>query len=302
MTANRAIELFDRRALGRALSRAARATTSEVVRDLARTANRAPRIGVTGAPGVGKSTLIGRLARHRIERSAPLAVIAVDPSSPRSGGSLLGDRVRMEDLADDPRLYIRSLPSGRAHDGLGDNLPEVLAAVDGFNFTEIILETVGVGQTGYGVRQLVDVEVLVVMPGLGDSLQAMKAGILETPDVIVINKAELPGAELTMAELRSVMATRASADSPQLLTVSKDDDNGVRRLSEVLDAELERARQRTDESTWRRRVNRYRTQSLVSRELAETLAELPEATFDRPLEQIYRDVIAHLARAVGGER
>ncbi len=302
MTAIRAPELFDRRALGRALSRAARATASEILRDPLRAVTRAPRIGVTGTPGVGKSSLIGRLARHRVERNAPLAVIAVDPSSPRSGGSLLGDRVRMEDLADDPRLYIRSLPSGQAHDGLGDNLPEVLAAVDQFNFTEVILETVGVGQTGYGVRQLVDVEVLVLMPGLGDSVQAMKAGILETADVIVINKADLPGAERTMTELRSVLGTRSDADCPQLLMVHKDDDSGVRRLSEVLDGELERARKRTGNGAWRRRVNRYRVQSLIARQLVETLAALPETTFDRSLEHIYRDVIAKMTRLVNGTR
>ncbi len=289
-----ALPSLDRRALGRALSEAARAGVDEA---LLRTAGAAaPRIGITGAPGVSKSSLIGRLARHRLERNAPLAVIAIDPTSPHSAGSLLRDRVRMEQVADDPRLYIRSLPSGASHDGLGDNLPEVLAALDGFPFAEVIVETVGVGQTEYGVRALVDVEVLVLMPGLGDSIQAMKAGILETADIIVINKADLPGAERTAAELRSVFGSRAGVAAPPLVMVRKDDEAGIVHLSEALDARLARSREQMEQQARRRRLNRYRVRSLLARRLAQTLAALPEARFDGALDEVYREVLARLAR------
>ncbi|HJV84973.1 MAG TPA: GTP-binding protein [Noviherbaspirillum sp.] len=287
---------LDRRALARALTEAARASVEDALVNAANDVAPAPRIGITGAPGVGKSSLIGRLARHRLEQHAPLAVIAVDPSSPHSSGSLLGDRIRMEGIVDDPRLYIRSLPSGEAHDGLSENLPEVLAAVDRFGFGEVIVETVGVGQTEYGVRALVDVEVLVLMPGLGDAVQAMKAGILETADVIVINKADLPGADRTMAELRSVFNSRAAKHAaPPLVLVHKDEEGGILKLSETLDTLLSRRREEVTEQERRRRLNRYRIHRLLSRRLAQAITEIPPQQFDDALEETYRAVLARLA-------
>src|SRR5690606_35670836 len=157
-------------------------------------AARALRIGVTGPPGAGKSTLIAALTRYRLKRAGCIAIIAIDPSSPNTHGSILGDRIRMDCLVDDSRVYIRSLASRSANDGLTENLPEILGVLDDFGFDEIILETVGVGQSEFAVRDLVDVELLVMAPGAGDQIQAMKAGIVETADICIVNKADQPGA------------------------------------------------------------------------------------------------------------
>ncbi|HQS11179.1 MAG TPA: GTP-binding protein, partial [Xanthobacteraceae bacterium] len=181
---------LDRRALGRALSRAADAGLADILSAPPREERHvARRIGVTGPPGAGKSTLIAALARFRLSRASRVAIVAIDPTSPKTRGSILGDRIRMDGLVDDPRVFIRSLASRGATDGLADNLPEILSVFDDYGFDEIILETVGVGQSEFAVRELVDVELLVLTPGAGDQIQAMKAGILETADIYVVNKA-----------------------------------------------------------------------------------------------------------------
>jgi molybdopterin-guanine dinucleotide biosynthesis protein len=150
--------------LSREISRIADASVTEMLAlsDAAVATGR--RIGVTGPPGAGKSSLIARLVRQRLERAGDIAVIAVDPTSPVSGGAILGDRIRMEELATDPRVYIRSLASRHSLDGLADNLPSVLGYLETAGFTELVIETVGVGQVEYEIRSLVD----TLLDGSGD--------------------------------------------------------------------------------------------------------------------------------------
>lgn len=291
---------FDRRALSRAITRAARAAVADVLRSPDRGGEtRARTVGVTGAPGSGKSTLVSRLAPFRLERSATLGIVAIDPSSPRTQGSVLGDRIRMEALGDEPRVFIRSLPSRRAHDGLTDNLPEVLAAFDAFGFGEVIVETVGVGQTEYGVRALVDVEILVLTPGAGDYVQAMKAGIIETADLFVINKADLPGADRLETELSSVLRHRGAV--PPLIRVAHGDEASVVAFSRVLDELLDRAKQRDRRETLASR-QRFRVQSLMQRRLEEALAAMDAQTWQRPLGDIYRQVLSAIGSDLPVER
>ena len=200
---------LDRRRLGRELTRAGRASVAECLAESAAVPDSdALRIGFTGPPGAGKSTLIARLARTRLARPGRIGVLAVDPSSPISHGSILGDRVRMDEIAGHPRLYIRSVPSRNAHDGLADNIAEMLAVMERHGFDDLILETVGVGQADYTVRSLVDTVVLVVTPESGDAIQAMKAGIQEMADIYVVNKADRPGAQRTLADIRAVLQSR----------------------------------------------------------------------------------------------
>ncbi|HEY0878936.1 MAG TPA: GTP-binding protein [Zeimonas sp.] len=287
---------FDRRALSRALTRASRMPVDELLRTRAPDVPPAPRIGITGAPGVGKSSLIARLARVRIEKASPLAIVAVDPSSPDSSGSLLGDRIRMEELADDPRVFVRSIPSGGTRDGLGDNLPEILSTLDAFGFAEVIVETVGVGQAEFGVRQLVDVEVLLLMPGLGDAIQAMKAGILETADLIVVNKADLDGARRMALELKSTLSQRRSVAAPRIVLVQAGDDAGLLELDTALDDALREALERRPALARRRRFERYRLQRLAARRLALAFDELPESRFDAPPAEVYDQILAGMTR------
>ena len=291
---------FDRRALSRAITRAARATVADVLRSPDRGGEtRARLVGVTGAPGAGKSTLVSRLAPLRLNTASTLGIVAIDPSSPRTQGSVLGDRIRMEALGDNPRVFIRSLPSRRAHDGLTDNLPEVLAAFDEFGFEEVIVETVGVGQTEYGVRAIVDVEVLVLTPGTGDYVQAMKAGIMETADLFAINKADLPGADRLETELLSVLRHRGAV--PPVIRVAHGDDAGVAALSRTLDELLERARQRDRRETLALR-QRFRVQALMQRRLEEALEATTAQTWERPIGDIYRQVLSAIGSDLPVER
>lgn len=291
-----AVSPFDRRVVSRALTRVARMGVDELLHAPVHDAPPAPRIGVTGAPGVGKSSLIARLARVRVEKASPLAIVAIDPTSPDSAGSLLGDRIRMEALADDPRVYVRSMPSGETRDGLGDNLPEILSTLDSFGFAEVVVETVGVGQAEFGVRELVDVEVLLLMPGLGDSIQAMKAGILETADLIVINKAELDGARRMALELKTTLSQRRAVAAPRVVLVQAGDDEGLLELDALIDDKLREALERRPAHARRRRFNRYRLQRLAYRQLAAALARLPEERFDEEPAAIYEEILATMSR------
>src|SRR5262252_2480945 len=165
METSRSHRMLDRRALARALSRAANATVSQALVAAAEPANGdlARRIGITGAPGTGKSTLISQLVQRRLARAERLGVLAIDPTSPFSGGAILGDRIRMDAVVQDDRVFIRSFASRSAHDGLTDNVVDLLAVMDRHGFDEVILETVGVGQTEYAVKALVDTVVLVLI-------------------------------------------------------------------------------------------------------------------------------------------
>ncbi|MGH2680846.1 MAG: methylmalonyl Co-A mutase-associated GTPase MeaB, partial [Actinomycetota bacterium] len=163
---------------------------------------RAATIGLTGAPGVGKSTLAGELVR--IARGAELraAVLAVDPTSPYTGGALLGDRVRMQDHAVDPGVFIRSMATRGHLGGMALAAPEAVRILDAAGYDVILVETVGVGQAEVDVAAATDTAVVVMAPGMGDAVQMAKAGILESADVFVVNKADRAGAPALMAELK----------------------------------------------------------------------------------------------------
>jgi LAO/AO transport system kinase len=171
---------------------------------------RAHLIGVTGAPGTGKSSLVNQLARLYRQSSSEqsprrVGIIAVDPSSPFTGGALLGDRVRMRDLAGDPGVFIRSMASRGSLGGLARATADAALALDAAGFEVLIIETVGAGQAEVDIARLAHTTVVVEAPGLGDDIQAIKAGILEIADVLVINKADRPGVENTERALRNML-------------------------------------------------------------------------------------------------
>jgi LAO/AO transport system kinase len=293
---------LDRRALSRALSRAARAGAGDILGPTAsEPAWRARLIGVTGAPGSGKSTLLAQLAKHRFARASLLAIVAIDPTSPKSQGSVLGDRIRMDALAEDPRVYIRSLPSRHARDGLTDNLVEVLATLDRFGFDEVLVETVGVGQTAYGVRALADVEVLVLTPGAGDSIQAMKAGIIETADIIVVNKSDLAGAQRLEAELLGIFQAGTGA-APPVIRVRQNDEHAIAALNTAIDDCLNTLSRCRDASDVSRRRRRFRVHALMQRRLEEIFCGLPPESWDDPLASLYRRIVDELRADAGAQR
>jgi LAO/AO transport system kinase len=171
---------------------------------------RAHLVGVTGAPGTGKSSLVNRLAYHyrhppQGETPCTVAVVAVDPSSPFTGGAILGDRVRMRDLAGDPGVFIRSMAARGSLGGLAPATASVAQAFDAAGFEIVLIETVGAGQAEVDVARLAHTTVVVEAPGMGDEVQAIKAGILEIADILVVNKADRPGVENTVRGLRGML-------------------------------------------------------------------------------------------------
>jgi LAO/AO transport system kinase len=202
----------DVRALARALTHAegssagARAAVAELRR---RTAGRQARVvGVTGAPGAGKSTLVDRLVAAWRARGARVAVLAVDPSSPYSGGALLGDRVRMTRWSHDPHVFVRSMASRGRTGGLAAAALDALALLEGFGFDVVLLETVGVGQAEVDVVAVADSVVVALAPGQGDDIQAAKAGLMEVADVFALTKADRPDASRLAREVRDAVALR----------------------------------------------------------------------------------------------
>ncbi len=170
---------------------------------------RAFRLGITGPPGAGKSTLVTKLAREYRERGLTVAVVAVDPTSPFSGGALLGDRVRMIELSGDDGVFIRSMATRGSMGGLAVHTSQVCDVLDAAGFDRILLETVGVGQSELEVAQTADTTAVVLVPESGDAVQAMKAGLMEIADVFVINKADREGADRAAQAIRSALHLRA---------------------------------------------------------------------------------------------
>lgn len=194
----------DRLALARLITRVENraAEVPEIMRAIHGRTGRAYVLGITGPPGAGKSTLVDRLTSLLRAEKVPVGVIAVDPSSPFTGGAVLGDRIRMQTHTLDPDVFIRSMATRGSLGGLARATGDVIRLMDAFGFPWIIIETVGVGQTELDIVRQADTTVVALVPESGDSIQAMKAGLMEVADVFVVNKADRDGADALMAELR----------------------------------------------------------------------------------------------------
>jgi LAO/AO transport system kinase len=197
----------ERRAVARAITEVERSASRarEIVADLYGDTGKAHIIGVTGAPGAGKSTLVNQLARVLRQRGLQVGIIAVDPSSPFSGGALLGDRIRMQDLAGDEGIFIRSMASRGNLGGLARATSSVAKVLDAAGFEAILIETVGAGQAEVSIADAAHTTIVVEAPGMGDDIQSIKAGILEIADILVVNKADRPGAASTVKALRLML-------------------------------------------------------------------------------------------------
>ncbi len=262
------------------------------------TSPRAYSVGVTGAPGAGKSTLTDRLITASLGRVAPdgehapvaqLGVLCVDPTSPRSGGAILGDRVRMQDHALDPRVFIRSFASRGHLGGLSIAVPDALAVLGAVGFELVFVETVGVGQVELEVAATADVTVVVVTPGWGDALQAAKAGLLEVADVFVVNKADRPGAAEARRDLDQMLDLGTGRDDrwrPPIVDTVATEDTGTTELLEAIDAF--RAHERGARAAARRHERTTRLlRRLVAARLARSIDDVVASKgFDAAVDQV----------------
>lgn len=202
---------------------------------------RSQRIGITGPPGTGKSTLIAGWAEFRLKMGKTIGVLAIDPSSPATQGAILGDRIRMESVIDNERFYLRSIPDTLNGNGLCHNIVNLLDVFEQYNFDDVVLETVGIGQSEHHIRCLVDTVVLVLNPQSGDIIQTMKAGIMEIADVFVINKTDLGGSELLERDISGVLDFTIHENSwrPRIIKISCKDDTGIQELNKSIDDHYE---------------------------------------------------------------
>lgn len=242
-------------------------------------------IGVTGAPGTGKSTLVNRLAKAYRDRDCTVGIVAVDPTSPFSGGAILGDRVRMQALSGDAGVFIRSMATRGSLGGLAWTTRDVVAVLDAAGFDVVFIETVGAGQSEVEVAAATHTTLVVTVPGLGDDIQAVKAGILEIADVFVINKADHPNADQTVAQLRTMlnMDPQAGDWRPPIRKTIATTGDGVAELVE----EIEEHYVHLVETSEKTRRDRARVRS-------EVLDILRHSLLKRTLDSLSQDEFEHV--------
>ena len=273
---------------------------------------RAHIIGVTGSPGAGKSTLVLQLTRELRKRDLRVGVVAVDPSSPFSGGAILGDRIRMQELAGDPNVFIRSMASRGNLGGLAASTRDVVRALDAAGYDVVIIETVGAGQAEVEIVRAAHTVLVVTVPGMGDDIQALKAGILEIADIFVVNKADRPGADQAAAELRMLLSLvekqkrLAEQWRVPILKTSATQNQGI---TDVVDA-MARHRAFLDESGQMAQRNQRQVRSEVLALLQHSLTrrlqrDVPEDEWNRLIDAVVErkanpySVADLLARRVG---
>jgi LAO/AO transport system kinase len=230
----------DPRALARAISTVENRATgwSELLKALFPHTGKARVIGLTGAPGAGKSTLVDQLAKHYRKENQTVGIIAVDPTSPYTGGAILGDRIRMQDHHADPGIYIRSMATRGSLGGLARATADATTVLDASGRDVVMIETVGVGQDEVDIVRLADITIVILVPGMGDDVQTIKAGIMEIADIFVINKSDHPGAERVEREIRTMqsLATRHSEDpwTPSIVKTVASDGTGTADLAKAI--------------------------------------------------------------------
>ena len=247
-------------------------------------------IGITGAPGAGKSSLVDKLAMFYRQRGDRVGIVAVDPSSPFSGGAILGDRIRMQALGLDEGVFIRSMATRGNLGGLARATVDAVAILDAAGYSKIIVETVGVGQDEVEIVKAADVSVVILVPGMGDDIQAIKAGIMEIGDVFVINKADRDGVYSTEKELESLLSLAGRDDGwdPPIVKTVATENRGVDDLAAAIEKFSETQRGTTLTGSRRRAIARWRIVELLrERLLANAIgSESSSATLERLADEV----------------
>jgi len=209
---------------------------SELLKALFPHSGHARILGLTGAPGAGKSTLVDQLAKHYRKENRTVGIVAVDPTSPYTGGAILGDRIRMQDHFADPGIYIRSMATRGSLGGLARTTADVTTVMDASGRDLVMIETVGVGQDEVDIVRLADITVVILVPGMGDDVQTIKAGIMEIADIFVINKSDREGAERVEREIRAMQSLSIRLDNwtPPIVKTVASDGTGIGELANAI--------------------------------------------------------------------
>ena len=282
----------DTRALSRIITHVENRSTDSLalLQQLFPLTGKAQVIGVTGSPGSGKSTLVDRLASAYREKGNVLAIIAVDPSSPFTGGAILGDRIRMQRLASDPGVYIRSMATRGHLGGLASGTADVVTVLDAAGKNPIIVETVGVGQDEVDIVKLADVSVVLLVPGMGDDVQALKAGIMEIGDIFVINKCDRPGVEKMERAVLAMLSLAHRSDGWQPLVVKTiaTEGRGIDELMEGIQRYHLFFQGSADRLEKKRAVARERLITLLEERLVKATVQhvFPDGELNKVVEQI----------------
>ena len=265
--------------------------SADILRSLYPETGRARIIGVTGPPGGGKSTLVSRLAAEYGKTYGRIAIVAVDPSSPFTGGAILGDRIRMRDRFLEEGVFIRSMASRGHAGGLSRATMRVVNVLDALGTGLVIVETVGVGQEEVEVVRVADTVCLVTVPGLGDDIQAIKAGVLEIADVLVVNKADKPGADETARDLSQMLSLGKGRTTwkPPIVRTSAQDNTGIDALVNAIDAHVEWSIGSGDRDVRRAGAARQEVEALLRDALVKRLE-------DRIGHQRVTDAVARVAK------
>jgi LAO/AO transport system kinase len=266
------------RAVARAISIVEDGTdgSAELMKGVLPRTGKAVVVGITGSPGAGKSSLVDKLASYYRENDEKVGIIAVDPSSPFSGGAILGDRIRMQTLGLDPNVFIRSMATRGKLGGLARATVDAVAILDAAGYDKVIVETVGVGQDEVEIVKTADVSVVVLVPGMGDDIQAIKAGIMEIGDVFVINKADREGVIRTVKELEALLSLAHRHDfwEPPIVKTIATENKGIEELSDAIDKYYEFLRSGEKSIVRRTEIARWRlTELLQERLLANLLSQ-----------------------------
>jgi LAO/AO transport system kinase len=292
------IRAGDVRALARAISTIEdnRPESRELLKSLFNFTGRARVIGLTGAPGAGKSTLVDQLAREYRKQESTIGILAVDPTSPYTGGAILGDRIRMQSHHADAGIYIRSMATRGNLGGLARATTDAATVLDAAGKDIVLIETVGVGQDEIDIVRLADITVVILVPGMGDDVQTIKAGIMEIADIFVINKSDREGADRVEREIRSMqsLAIRSDKWTPPIIKTVAMDGKGVPELAAAI-VNYEQFLEQKDLllkkkiSSWRERLIEMLRDGLLERLLSERLPEAEIARLAAEIAEHKRD-------------
>jgi LAO/AO transport system kinase len=298
----------DVRALARAISTIEdnRPESRELLKALFNFTGRARVIGLTGAPGAGKSTLVDQLAREYRKQERTVGILAVDPTSPYTGGAILGDRIRMQSHHADPGIYIRSMATRGNLGGLARATTDAATVLDAAGKDVVLIETVGVGQDEIDIVRLADVTVVILVPGMGDDVQTIKAGIMEIADIFVINKSDREGADRVEREIRSMqsLAIRSDKWTPPIVKTVATDGKGIPELAAAI-VNYEQFLEQKDLllkkkiSSWRERLIEMLRDGLLERLLSERLPEEEIAHLAAEIAEHKRDPYSLVEEIVG---